>query len=64
MDKDEERKQALQKIEVLKNEAEEALRQATVIANEHQVPFSWDFAYGMGGSYHPDEGWVSSSEQC
>lgn len=59
-----ERQEAMKRIEALKAEAETALREAQAIANEHNIIFSWDWSYGMGGSYHPDEGWISSSEQC
>jgi hypothetical protein len=78
MDEDE-KKLALERIAAKVKEAEDAIKAAEQIADEHQVSFSFTPAYGMGGSYYPkkvegverennwwgsDEGWVSSSRNC
>lgn len=34
------------------------------IAKEAEVCFSFDLAYGMGGTYTPEEGWLPSSQSC
>lgn len=51
-------------IDACKRAAEENLQQARQIADKFGVSFSWDFEYGMGGSYVPNEGWAPSSESC
>lgn len=73
------RKEAQEKIAELTNQAEKLIDEATLIADGAGISFSWDLAYGMGGSYEPigstdwDWGantirkqgeWVSSSSQC
>lgn len=59
-------------------EAEKVLQEAIDIAEKFGIPFDWDIAYGMGGTYvpstiDPDDnwyssddtgGWVSSTSQC
>jgi len=44
-------KKAYQQIEELLNEARKKIREAQEIADENSLIFSFDVAYGMGGSY-------------
>ena len=45
--------------------AYDALNAATEIASKFDRYVNFDLAYGMGGSFDPDEGeWVSSSANC
>ena len=42
-----------------------ALNAATEIATKFDLYVNFDLAYGMGGSFDPDEGeWISSSANC
>lgn len=34
------------------------------IATKNDVSFEFDFTYGMGGTYYPDDGWNPSSQSC
>jgi chaperonin cofactor prefoldin len=45
-------------------EIEKILAECTKIADENNVEFSFSPVYGMGGSYDPVDGWISSSSQC
>lgn len=59
------KEQAVKKIAALVKQAEEKINEATKIADSHDVGFSWELAYGMGGYYDPEEKeWVSSSNDC
>ena len=73
------KREALKKINEKTNEADKLIEEATEIADQYGISFSFSVAYGMGGVYHPkkqqdnwetssfeddDEGWVSSSEMC
>lgn len=41
------------------------IRECEQIADQHDVCFDFSVAYGMGGSYYPDDnGWYSSSQDC
>lgn len=52
------------KIAALVLDAEDSLREATKIADEFGINFSWDGpSYGMGGWYDSGE-WNSSSANC
>ena len=79
MSEDEIRK-ANKEIAELKSKAMKAIEKAQAIADEHGIEFTFDLAYGMGGTYIPagaedpdwmcsgdelEEGrWMSSSEMC
>lgn len=70
--------EAESKIADLIREADEKIREAEKLADEHGLQFSWDGpSYGMGGWYtpnHPDwessncygeeTGWMASSHSC
>ena len=72
--KNETEKNPRQQIDDLVKEAHKKIQEAEKIADEHQETFSFDLAYGMGGTYFPEgwddswdsseEGWVSSSAMC
>lgn len=68
------KKEAVEAISILINEAYSALHHAEVIADKWNTLFYFEPAYGMGGSYTPDHEdawnessrgeWVSSSSNC
>lgn len=59
-------------------EAYKLVREAEALATTHKLSFSWDLAYGMGGTFHGDPedrydrygeneaeaGWSASSQGC
>lgn len=47
-------KEAEQLIKQKVKEAEALISEAESLADEHNVGFSWDLAYGMGGWYEPN----------
>lgn len=47
-------KEARAKIDELTKQAHALIDQAEKVADEHGLHFSFDVAYGMGGSYRPD----------
>ncbi len=62
-------------IQQLISEAYERIREAQKIATEHKLSFSFDVAYGMGGTFNGDEsvaaeydmdgvGWKASNHSC
>lgn len=59
-------------IAIYVKEAMESLEKAKTIADKYNVSFRFSPAYGMGGSYDPDEwdssdsssGWRPSSQSC
>ncbi len=60
-------------IQKLCAEALEKVREAEKLATEHKLTFSFDVAYGMGGTFYGDEtmrdeykedGWYASSHSC
>lgn len=53
MSTEKEKKEALEKIEKLKEKALKLISEAEEIATEAGVTFSWDLAYGMGGWFRP-----------
>lgn len=69
-----------QKLAKLVEEAEAALAEAEAFANEHNLTFTFEPAYGMGGTFYPgarchddswlsdhigsEGGWISSSAEC
>ncbi len=67
---------ATAQIAVLVKEAKEKIREAEKIAEESNVEFDFQVAYGMGGTYIPlkygtecgydkdETGWRSSSHNC
>lgn len=60
-----ERQEAVKQISELTQQAYELIRQAQVIANEAEVDFCFDVAYGMGGTYSGEDGeWYPSSQGC
>ncbi len=76
---DEAKKEAYEKIADALKVAQEKLEEAQALADEHSLEFTWDLAYGMGGTYEGKgtmqgwgkdkkprtEGeWVSSSSTC
>ncbi len=46
------------------DEAKRLIKECEQIATEYDVSFGWDVAYGMGGTYDPTDGWISSSQNC
>lgn len=48
----------------LKAEAEKYLKQAQDLTDDIGDDMDWDVAYGMGGYYKANHGWVSSSADC
>lgn len=59
------KREALQEIEKLTSEAMALIRKAETLAEEHDVEFSFDLAYGMGGTYAAwDDSWESSDEDA
>lgn len=57
--------EAKNEINRLTSIAYDALNAATEIATKFDLYVNFDLAYGMGGSFDPDEGeWVSSSANC
>lgn len=57
--------EANEEINRLTSIAYAALNAATEIATKFDLYVNFDLAYGMGGSFDPDEGeWVSSSANC
>ncbi|BAU40113.1 hypothetical protein [Ralstonia phage RSP15] len=57
--------EASKKIAELTDKAYDALREATEIAQKFDISFDFSPAYGMGGSYEPEEGrWRSSTAIC
>lgn len=69
------KKEAMKKISALTGEARNLIREAEEIAKEAKVSFSFDVAYGMGGTYVPEgaedgymnngeSGWQASSHSC
>lgn len=57
--------EAQEYIDKLVEEAYGKISEAEEIAQKFDIHFSFDLAYGMGGSYDPEEGeWMSSSSQC
>ncbi len=76
---DEAKKAAIEKIAESLKIAQEKIEEAQALADEHALEFTWDLAYGMGGTYEGKgvmygwgkdkkprtEGeWVSSSSTC
>jgi len=70
---------AREEIEKKLDEARKLIEEAEAIADEAGVTFSFDLAYGMGGTYYPDKvaeergyveeedldnGWRASSRSC
>lgn len=54
-----------EQINQLLDEAYAAIASAESIADENDLGFSWELAYGMGGYYDGEEGeWHSSSSSC
>ena len=59
------KQEAIEQISKLVNEAFEAISQAEGIACEHNVGFSFDLTYGMGGYFDGETGdWNPSSLSC
>lgn len=65
------KEEAAKRIADLTNQAMDLIKQAEKIANEFGVDFSFDVAYGMGGTYYPEGhkwaksvGWQASSHSC
>lgn len=57
--------EAQEEINKLVARAYDAINQAEALADKFGISFSLDVAYGMGGTYDPEEGeWMSSSESC
>lgn len=66
--------QAYAEISRLTSEAMKLIREAEKIADTHGLEFSFDVAYGMGGTYVPESvfdgpswrepGWQASSHSC
>lgn len=52
-EKEQKQKEALAQIEVLTDQAMEAIRKAETLADEANVSFGFDVEYGMGGTYYP-----------
>lgn len=48
----------------LKAEAAKFLKEAQDLTDDIGDSMDWDVAYGMGGDYRANQGWISSSEQC
>lgn len=66
-----------EEIATLVQEARDAIYKAEQISHEYQINFSFDVAYGMGGTFDRDWDssttdstgrtpfeWISSSQQC
>ncbi len=51
MNTDEEKQKAYEKIAEALKVASEKLEEAQALADEHALSFTWDLAYGMGGTY-------------
>lgn len=58
------KEKALKEIQMIVNTIKVDLKRAQTIADEHKLTFRFDPSYGMGGTYRPNEGWVSSSQNC
>lgn len=69
------KQEVVKKINEKLNEAEKALEEATQLAREAKVHFSWSGpAYGMGGDFdwesstdqygQETDGWLASSNSC
>lgn len=73
------KEEAAKKIAALTEQAEQLVREAQAVANEHTLDFYFSIAYGMGGYYtghgsdwEPSEheygldedGWAASSNSC
>lgn len=69
--------EALKKMTELVRKAEAAVDEACKHADQYNLSFRWDLAYGMGGRYYGgtsaqgndwetsyESGWVASSETC
>ncbi len=72
---EEKKKEALKNIAEKTKLAMELIKECTKIADEAKVSFSFDIAYGMGGTYrgdpetrrgedYHDDGWHASSYSC
>lgn len=74
---DEQKREALERIAKLIEQAEKLVFEAESIADEHGLGFGVNFGgYGMGGTYysekyveeqgsrHMDSGWNASSQSC
>jgi hypothetical protein len=71
-------KEAYEQIAKHVEAAHAEIKKAEALADEHGCEFSFDLAYGMGGTYYPkvkpdsenedwessNEGWMSSSSMC
>jgi hypothetical protein len=54
-----------ERINRLLSEAYVAIAAAEIVADEHNLGFGWELAYGMGGYYDGAEGeWNSSTSNC
>ncbi len=45
------KQEKLKEIADLLKKAEDTIKEAEKIANEHKLSFSWDLSYGMGGHF-------------
>lgn len=57
------KKEVIREIYNLVNQAEEYLSMATKLADDHNVSFYFQPAYGMGGDYE-NGSWKPSSTSC
>jgi hypothetical protein len=66
------KEEAVARISVLVGAAHENISEAENLADEFGLDFSFDLAYGMGGTYYGEghdyewveHGWNSSSQSC
>lgn len=57
--------EAREEINKLVSRAYDTINQAEALADKFGISFGLDVAYGMGGTYDPEEGeWMSSSQSC
>lgn len=56
-----------QRIEQLVNDAKQKIKEAQKLADENNLTFSYDFGFGINGTYHGslenEDDWKSSDDQ-
>lgn len=57
------KEEASKAISSLISEAQAKITEAELLSDEHELGFSWDLSYGMGGWYESGE-WQASSQSC